>query len=140
MAQLSSNLFTFYLDRRFACTIHNLDKIKGVQAMQRKRVSEVRNDLSLLSPFMLTPKVSEKILEKATDGLNWGFQTYDGTDRIYFERTEREGLQIVFKNFIDSALIYLTQKETEKEDSKADEHVATGFGHILWRLFCCRGS
>ena len=108
-----------------------------------------RNTLLLFAPIFRSQEVAKKILQKALTGLNWGFQTLDESHRLYFEDTnlsfvgeirkkseqlsEKEGLKIVFKEYIDSVLNYLTIKRPEKKSLKSieDETHLGSFKHLF---------
>ena len=62
-----------------------LDMVKDVQEKQREGVTEVRNTLSLFAPIFRSQEVAKKILQKALTGLNWGFQTLDGSPQVMFQ-------------------------------------------------------
>ena len=91
----------------------------------------------IIAPLFRSKELSHTILQKAVTGLNWGFQTMDRSHRLYFEYTkqlsEKEGLKIVFKEYIDSVLNYLTIKRPEKKSPKSieDEIHLGSFKHLF---------
>jgi hypothetical protein len=115
-----------------------LDKIKDKQRENHDGLCEVRNLLAPMAPILVFPVVSERISEKATTNFNRDITLTDGSLRFFFEDmklvkildngrnkvvtvSERDKLKCVIKNWVNSLLTYVTQKDAENDEVINDD-------------------
>ena len=100
--KMSRNALCKVGEERVTDILANLDScmviVKEVQAKHQKGIEKVKKMLSPVAPFLQLPAVSDSIAEDAVGRLEW-FSNDSFT---------RKRLKLVMKNYVTSAIIYIT--------------------------------